>query len=145
MSIRSDNTAHVAPGLLCWLCLVGVFLATGEWVSSFEKAQHYPVLLFLLALAIVVSSALFARGFDLPWVAAFPIALLVTLLSSSIIVLVVLWIASIHIFEFTLLRRTFGLGMVLVTGLPLLVLLLWVVLLVLALLSDMPNIRDARR
>ena len=90
MSIRVDNTAHGFPGLFVWLCLVGTFLASGEWIDSFDRAQEHPILLSLLAVAIVASAALLARGGSgLRWVLAFLFSLVATLLSSSIIVLAV--------------------------------------------------------
>src|SRR5579883_1818409 len=145
MSIRVDNTAQMFPGVVCWFCLVGVFLATGEWVSSLAQARHYPVLLALQGIVILVSAALFFRGAERRSVPAFLVALLITILSSGIFVMVVLGIARIRVVQFTLLQRSFGLGTALLTALPLLFLLYAVASPVLIMPSYMADVRRARQ
>lgn len=144
MSIRVDNTAQTYPGLLCWLLLVGVFLATGEWVDSVARAQHHPVLLVVVAAATILSSILFARGLDRSWAIAFPVSLLATFLFSGFIVVLILLAAKIRIFEFTLLRRSFGLGLAVLVGLTLLYLLAIIISPVFALVVSTPERRRDR-
>src|SRR5262245_1742328 len=101
MSIRVDNTAHMFPGVFGWLCLVSIYLATGEWIASVQQAQQHPVLLSLLAVLTLVSAGLLARGSGRPSL-AFVVGLLATALASGIVILCVSWFAHIRVFEFTL-------------------------------------------
>lgn len=127
--MRTSETASWMPGCLAWLCLVGVFLATGEVVNSFEKAGRHPFLLLLLG-AVTVLAAQWAAGGARGSTRLFFLGL--TLVMSGAITLVAVATAGIRIFEFTLFGRTFGLGMAVHTSAALLFALLFVGVVLLA-------------
>src|ERR1041385_1181972 len=115
MSMRVDYTAQMYPAVLCWLCLVAVFLATGTWVGRMAQAREHPVLLGAIGVVFLVSAGLFASGTPRR-VGGFFAGLLVTLPTSGFVLIRAL--AKIRIFEFTLGARHFGLGTAVLTGLP---------------------------
>lgn len=145
MSIKVENTAHTYPGILFWLLVAGIFLVTGERVDTFEKALHHPVLLVLLGVATLFSSVLFARHSDLRWYTAYPLALFVTLSTTGLLAVIILAVARVHTPEFTVWGRTFGLGMALIAGSPLLFLLYAVVSPLVILPFAIADNRRARR
>src|ERR1041385_6429397 len=117
MSMRVDYTAQMYPAVLCWLCLVAVFLATGTWVGRMAQAREHPVLLGAIGVVFLVSAGLFASGTPRR-VGGFFAGLLVTLLTSGFVLILIEAFAKIRIFEFTLGARHFGLGTAVLTGVP---------------------------
>jgi Tetratricopeptide repeat len=118
VSINVDNTAHTYPAVFCWLCLDGVFLATGQWVTSVHQAAQHPVLLALVVVVILVSSGLLVRGLERPAL-RYPLAVVATILTTAFILLFVQAIAGVGVIHFTALGRRFGLGTAVLTGVPL--------------------------
>src|SRR5438094_936003 len=109
------DTAHAIPGCLGWIGIAAIFLATGEWIDSIEKAGHHPWLLGLVALSLVLSSIWRTSGWS-PSVWNIPRALVINLLGAAFILGVVLAVSRIHLVQFTAFGRPFGLGTAVLTA-----------------------------
>ena len=111
------------PGCLVWLILAGVFVWTGEWINSIGRARNHPVLIAILAVALVAAAAWGARRSE-RWLPGFLVMLLLNIVSSGLLILFVFAIDSLPGYPFTAFGRSFLLGRLVVVTLPILFVLL---------------------
>ena len=113
------ESAHAIPGCLGWMFIAAVFVLTGEWINSVGGARNHPVLIAILALALVGSAAWRATLGE-RWLPAFLAMLLVNVISTAFIFGLILMIDDVQMYPFTVFGRSFGLGRLIVVGAPLL-------------------------
>ena len=119
MSINVRNTSHTYPAVFAWLCCVGVFVATGEWISTVQEARGHPVLLALCGGVTLVAAWLLSGGIE-GSIARYLGALVATLITSAFLLLIMEGIAHTRIVDWTIAGRHFGIGLAILVGLPLL-------------------------